>query len=76
LTPASIGLFQFWTPIRRKLEELEKHKRFFLATMAGPFFGILLELFFLQLIFHGRTPYYWKPVAGGIMVLVFSLVIL
>jgi hypothetical protein len=27
LTPASIGLFQFQTPIRRKLEELEKHKR-------------------------------------------------
>ncbi len=26
-TPVSIGLFQFWTPIRRKLEDLEKHKR-------------------------------------------------
>ena len=27
LTPASFGLFQFWTSIRKKLEESEKHKR-------------------------------------------------
>jgi hypothetical protein len=27
LTPARVGLFHFWTPIKRKLEEWEKHKR-------------------------------------------------
>jgi hypothetical protein len=32
LTPASIGSFQFRTPIRRKLEESEKHKRRFFSN--------------------------------------------
>jgi hypothetical protein len=27
LSPARVGLFQFWTPIRRKIEESKKHKR-------------------------------------------------
>jgi hypothetical protein len=46
--PASIGLFQFFTSIRRKLEELVKHKRRIFSnngwTNFWNFVGIIFSL--------------------------------
>jgi hypothetical protein len=59
LTSARVGLFQFWTPIRRKLEELEKHKKRIFSNKVRPNFGISIQLFFLWINFYAQTPYRW-----------------
>ena len=51
-----VGLFQFRTPIRRKLGELEKHKRFFFSNDSHHFLGFP-SILFPRCIFMTRPPH-------------------
>ncbi len=54
--PCSIGLFQFQTPIRRKLEESEKHKRRILSNKVWTSFWDFPQISFFLLIFLWAEP--------------------